>query len=121
MPFVDADIIEPFVHSAIAKKLKADSDLFDVHEAQASFYIRDTTGEDIPALIADRPDWVDSIAAALIEYYAMPAVSGMRESEQKLIQARYDRAIKEMAKYRTTPTLAKNDFVNSGKYVEEAW
>jgi len=121
MPFVDADIIEPFIHSAINKKLQADSDLFDIYENQAACFIRDTTGEDIPTDTDDRPDWVDSVAAAIIEWLAMTSISGLSENETKRIKDRYDRAVKEMSKYRTAPTTAKNSFIKTGSYEQEEW
>lgn len=122
MPFVTLLLIKPYIGQNRYDAINASGN-WAKYEAAAAKIIRDETGYSIPASENDRPDWVDPVAAWLIDFLALPLIPGDSEDEVKRISANYDRAIKQMAKYRKAPSVdgveATNENVNCGAYEEE--
>lgn len=122
MPFVTLDIIKPFISKTSYATIDK-TGLFADLEDQAATTIRDHTGFDIPTEVSMRPDWVDSIAAGLIEFLALPQNPDVPEFEQRRILGNYDRSIKALSRYRSsTPNTTPNNFSKAGGFdMEDKW
>ncbi len=101
MPFASLDTIKPYISKGMHEALNRTGSAIATYIADADVEIRDVTGFPIPESLDGRPDWVDRIAAWLIEYYAralVPAGGG----EHDRIADNYKTAITSMRRYRQT-------------------
>jgi hypothetical protein len=121
MPFVTLGIIQPYISESMYSAI-GQSGKFDEYENRAAIKIRDITGYPVPDDVEDRPDFVDDIAGWLIEFLAMNLIPGQSAEEIKRITSNYDKAIKEMAKYRYNADTETDMTVKVGAYEqEEVW
>lgn len=122
MPFVTLILIKPFIGQNRYDAINASGN-WAKYESAAAKIIRDETGYSIPVSEDDRPDWVDNVAAWIIDYLALPIIPGDSEGEVERITNNYKLALKLMAKYRKTPSedgvTATNENVNCGAYEQE--
>lgn len=117
MPFVSLTEIRPYIALNRYNAINSSGN-FSKYESAAAKKIRDETGYGIPTLVADRPDWVDPIAAWLIDYLAMPIIPGDTEEEVNRIKSNYKLAFEEMQKYRKKVATGSetNESVSCGKF-----
>ncbi len=123
MPFITLTQIKPFI-SANRYSAISTSGNFATYESSAAKKIRDVTGYAIPEDEANRPDWVDPIAAWIIDYLALPIIPGDSEEEVNRIKSNYKLAFSEMQNYRKAVADGSetNESVNCGSFEEEdAW
>ena len=99
MPFVNLETIKPFISRNIHLAL-ANSQKFEEYENSVAMKIRDATGYPIPEELEDAPDWVDSIAAWLIEYEAMVLIPDNSEAEVTRIMNNYKNGLNLLKNYR---------------------
>lgn len=103
MPFASLQTIKPYVSKAMHEALSRPGSAIEEYISAADIEIRDVTGYPIPENVDDRPDWVDKIAAWLIEYYArtlIPASGG----EHERIADNYKSAFAALRRYRQSDT-----------------
>lgn len=99
MPFVTLNLIKPYICINMFDALGKSGE-FEKYEAQASYEIRDMTGWPIPDSVNDRPDWVDSVISAIIEYKALNLIPDNSEAELNRIKDNYKTARQRLQNYR---------------------